>query len=690
MLELYRDHGVERPFERVKEAFYRADDAAYGDRRVADMSLAEMMDFHVGVQLAGSASTIRACAADSPTRSSSARGARWPTSRAVLARLAPRHRLGVVSNFYGNVGRILADAAIAPLLTVVADSTCVGCMKPDRRIFEHALAALGTAPDTTLHVGDSYERDVRAAHALGLRTAWLVRPHTDPRRRIPTADLRISLDSTGLSTTPLRSAERAGAMKAGLIAAGLGERLRAAGITMPKPLVEVAGKPLIDHVLDAVAAAGIDDVACIFNEEADDVEAHCRRRRGAPRLQIVRRTTPSSMESLFTLAPHLSDAPFLLLTVDAVFAPAVLRDFLAAAARHADADVVLAMTDFVDDEKPLRLAVDDGGRVTALGDAAAGSPLVTAGFYVFHPRVFAEIAAARAARLTALRQYLRPPARRAATASTACAPARPSTSTARRTSPPPTRSCAAASPRDARLPRHRPRARLLARQGGRRSRHPRRRRGAARRHAPRRACSTPTSRCRRPRRPASSSRCARAPPRSPRCGAGKRAGVRVDQLVGRHRQHRIGAACSPPSNAIASPHPAEPPAAHRPARRRCPSGSTPAPGSSAATCTPPSRTTSCASTARAAARAALAAMHAARHRHARSCSATSTATCSSSTPCAAASSRRSRRRRDVAGARGGRGDGACATLAEAGAAALELEVFGGDCVRDCQQQLMVD
>ena len=40
------------------------------------------------------------------------------------------------------------------------------------------------------------------------------------------------------------------------------------------------------------------------------------------------------MESLFTLAPHLlSDAPFVLLTVDAVFAPAVLRDFLAAAAR---------------------------------------------------------------------------------------------------------------------------------------------------------------------------------------------------------------------------------------------------------------------------------------------------------------------------------------------------------------------
>jgi putative hydrolase of the HAD superfamily len=193
MLELYREHGVERPFERVKDAFYRADDAAYGDRRVADMSLAEMMDFHVGVQLAGlgidDARLRRRLAGAFVERSRRA----LADSRAVLARLAGRHRLGVVSNFYGNVGRILADADIAPLLTVVADSTCVGCMKPDRRIFEHALSGLGTAPEMTLHVGDSYERDVRAAHALGLRTAWLVR--TIPSDPDPIADLVItSLD----------------------------------------------------------------------------------------------------------------------------------------------------------------------------------------------------------------------------------------------------------------------------------------------------------------------------------------------------------------------------------------------------------------------------------------------------------------------------------------------------------------
>jgi NDP-sugar pyrophosphorylase family protein len=197
-------------------------------------------------------------------------------------------------------------------------------------------------------------------------------------------------------------------MKAGLIAAGLGERLVAAGIDTPKPLVQVAGKALVDHVLDAVAAAGIDDVACIFNAEpgGDAVAAHCRARAGGPRLTIVRRTTPSSMESLFTLAPHLATGPFLLLTVDALFAPAVLRGFVAAAQGAAAADAVLAVTDFIDDEKPLYASLEAGGRITALGSEARGSRWITAGFYVFHPRVFDEIAAARQGGCTALRQFL--------------------------------------------------------------------------------------------------------------------------------------------------------------------------------------------------------------------------------------------------------------------------------------------
>ena len=175
-VELYEAAGAPLPIERLKPAFYSADDAAYADPTVAEMSLEELMAFHVAVQHdrlgLDDAALRRALVNAFVARTRAA----LVESRAVLARLAGRYRLGVVSNFYGNVGRILADGGFGPLLTVVADSNRVGAMKPDRRIFDHALAALSTAPARTLHVGDSHERDVRAARALGLRAAWLVPP----------------------------------------------------------------------------------------------------------------------------------------------------------------------------------------------------------------------------------------------------------------------------------------------------------------------------------------------------------------------------------------------------------------------------------------------------------------------------------------------------------------------------------
>jgi NDP-sugar pyrophosphorylase family protein len=195
-------------------------------------------------------------------------------------------------------------------------------------------------------------------------------------------------------------------MKAAIIAAGQGERLQRAGYMQPKPLVRVAGKPLIDHVLANIAAAGLREVVCIVNEQSRGIEEHCRAAWPGIEFRFVRRTTPSSMESLFTLQPLLGTSRFLLLTVDSIFAPAVLRDFLAKAAAIPDAQGVLAATAFVEDEKPLWVRTDADGRITDLGDTARGGGLVTAGFYVFEPVIFAQVEEARRARFSALRHFL--------------------------------------------------------------------------------------------------------------------------------------------------------------------------------------------------------------------------------------------------------------------------------------------
>jgi len=100
-------------------------------------------------------------------------------NRPMLERLAARYRLGVVSNFTGNLEPCLAELGIRPLFQSLADSTLVGAAKPDPKIFHVVLDELDVKPEDTWMVGDNPEADIRPAALLGMRTIWLA-PESRP------------------------------------------------------------------------------------------------------------------------------------------------------------------------------------------------------------------------------------------------------------------------------------------------------------------------------------------------------------------------------------------------------------------------------------------------------------------------------------------------------------------------------
>jgi putative hydrolase of the HAD superfamily len=185
-VQLYSLAGLDLPFERVRAAFDHATRCAYADPAVAEFGLEALIHYHVARQMehlvAAGEPTARARDAVPPPVAAaativaefvSASRAGLADSRVLLSRLRQRFALGVVSNFYGNVHRVLDEAELTPLLATIVDSSVVGVRKPDPVIFTLAVERLGVEPAEVLYVGDSFEKDIVGAHAAGLRTAWL-------------------------------------------------------------------------------------------------------------------------------------------------------------------------------------------------------------------------------------------------------------------------------------------------------------------------------------------------------------------------------------------------------------------------------------------------------------------------------------------------------------------------------------
>lgn len=94
-------------------------------------------------------------------------------SRTLLKELSHDFKLGVVSNFYGNLQVVLVEAGIREIIQVAIDSKHMRFFKPDERIFAAALKVLDLPHNQVAMVGDSLHKDCAPARKLGMRSIWL-------------------------------------------------------------------------------------------------------------------------------------------------------------------------------------------------------------------------------------------------------------------------------------------------------------------------------------------------------------------------------------------------------------------------------------------------------------------------------------------------------------------------------------
>lgn len=114
----------------------------------------------------------------------------FPEAEAVLSELAGRYKLGVIANQSEGTVRRLRQYGLLRYFDepAVCASAELGCAKPDRQIFDYALARAGCAPGEAAMVGDRIDNDIVPAKELGMRAVW-IRQGFARRQPLPQAPL---------------------------------------------------------------------------------------------------------------------------------------------------------------------------------------------------------------------------------------------------------------------------------------------------------------------------------------------------------------------------------------------------------------------------------------------------------------------------------------------------------------------
>lgn len=182
-------------------------------------------------------------------------------------------------------------------------------------------------------------------------------------------------------------------MKAFLLAAGIGSRLRPITDTTPKCMLAIGGRPLLDIWLDAFASAGVSEVLVNLHHLPDVVCHHLAARTAPPPVRTF--YEPELLGSAGTLLANRDwvqgEELFLACNADN------LTDFdlrsLVGAHRAHDAPATLAVFHSDNPSAGGVVELDDAGRVIGFAEKPAEpvSDLTNAGIYAFHPGVLDEI-----------------------------------------------------------------------------------------------------------------------------------------------------------------------------------------------------------------------------------------------------------------------------------------------------------
>ncbi len=178
--------------------------------------------------------------------------------------------------------------------------------------------------------------------------------------------------------------------RAVILAAGRGTRMGSFTEEIPKPMLPVAGKPLLEHILDRLSAAGISEFCIVVGYRHEAIEAHFKQ--SAHSIQFVVQEPVNGTGAAALLAKSFTaEEPFLLTYGDILCDPSEYTKAAAVFETHAVTSAVLAVKE-VDDPWQGAAVYEIAGRISRIVEKPPKGTSVTrwnsAGFYLFRPVIF--------------------------------------------------------------------------------------------------------------------------------------------------------------------------------------------------------------------------------------------------------------------------------------------------------------
>ncbi len=169
-----------------------------------------------------------------------------------------------------------------------------------------------------------------------------------------------------------------------LMAGGKGERLRPLTLTTPKPLLKIAGKPIIDYNIEALAAVGIDDITVTTNYLAEQIHDHFATPVAGVAVKCVREPRPLGTIGSAGLIEHTPGGTTLLMNSDLLTNISFEDMYMHHSAEQADITIAVIPYNV---SVPFAILQTEGNRVVGLSEKPCYSYYANAGIYLISNRL---------------------------------------------------------------------------------------------------------------------------------------------------------------------------------------------------------------------------------------------------------------------------------------------------------------